>query len=200
MFGAPLVFNVLQILGLLLFVRHNFDNLEKFYRDRHNNPNAYRDMVNKLYKAEDNSQDTIDAFMEQKFEKKSKENRGDADEEVTYSMAFSRKYIKSTMVAIVMNMSFMLTALNLVGMYTFPFFTDIGIDPNFGSILYGAAGFIAACFSPFLFGLVTCLTVKRGLSLSFALLTAVFVTLTLSIHFDSNAGSLTSIIIYAFVV
>ena len=33
-FGAPLVFQVLQILGLLIIVRHDYDNLEAYYRER----------------------------------------------------------------------------------------------------------------------------------------------------------------------
>ena len=84
MFGAPLVFQVLQILGLLLFVRHDFDNLEARFRERHTNPHVYREMVNKLYRTEDNgggnNQDTIDAFMEQKFERREEESDGDANE------------------------------------------------------------------------------------------------------------------------
>ena len=84
MFGAPLVFQVLQILGLLLFVRHDFDNLEARFRERHTNPHVYREMVNKLYRTEDNgggnNQDTIDAFMEQKFEHREEERDGDANE------------------------------------------------------------------------------------------------------------------------
>ena len=84
MFGVPLVFQVLQILGILLVVRHDYDSLEAHYRERHTNPDVYRDMVNKLYRTEDNgggnNQDTIDAFIEQKFEKKVEENSGDTDE------------------------------------------------------------------------------------------------------------------------
>ena len=53
-FAVPLVFQVLQILTLLLFVRHDYDNLEAFYRERHTKPNVYREMVNKLYRTEGN--------------------------------------------------------------------------------------------------------------------------------------------------
>ena len=81
MFGAPIVFQVLQILGLLLIVRHDFDNLEAFYRDRHANPNVYREMVNKLYRTEGgNNEDSIDAFMEKKFEGRAKDDSADANE------------------------------------------------------------------------------------------------------------------------
>ena len=84
MFGAPIVFQVLQILGLLLIVRHDYDNLEAFYRERNTNPSIYREMVNKLYQTEDNgggnNQDTIDAFMEDKFEGRAEDKSGDASE------------------------------------------------------------------------------------------------------------------------
>ena len=97
LFGFPIVFQVLQILGLLLFVKHDFDNLEAHFRERHTNPHVYREMVNKLYRTEDNgggnNQDAIDAFMEQKLEGTPDENSGDANEQVSLGMAFSRKYI-----------------------------------------------------------------------------------------------------------
>ena len=83
-FGVPIVFQVLQILGLLLVVRHDFDNLETYFRERHNNPYAYRAIVNKLYRTEDNAkgnnQDAIDAFMEQNFEGRAGEKSDDANE------------------------------------------------------------------------------------------------------------------------
>ena len=64
----------MQILGLLIIVRHDFDNLETHFRERHTNPHIYRKIVDKLYQTDDNSggnnQDIIDAFMEQKFEGK----------------------------------------------------------------------------------------------------------------------------------
>ena len=69
-----------------------------------------------------------------------------------------------------------------------------------GSVLYGAAGLFAALASPFLLSLVPFLTVRRGFILAFALLTSVILTLILSIHFENNAGSLTSLIIYSIVV
>ena len=84
MFGVPLVFQVLQILGILLVVRHDYDSLEAHYRERHTNPDVYRDMVNKLYRTEDNgggnNQDTIDAFIEDKFEGRDEDKSGDANE------------------------------------------------------------------------------------------------------------------------
>ena len=83
-FGVPIVFQVLQILGLLLVVRHDFDKLETYFRERHTNPYAYREIVNKLYRTEDNAggnnQDAIDAFMEQNFEGRAEEKSGDANE------------------------------------------------------------------------------------------------------------------------
>ena len=44
--------------------------------------------------------------MEQKFERRAEENSGDANEEVTLRMAFSRKYIKATLIGIVMSLAF----------------------------------------------------------------------------------------------
>ena len=96
-FGVPIIFQVLQILGLLLFVRYDYDKLLSYYLDRHNNPHIYRKMVNKLYLTEDNgssnNQDTIDAFMELKLESNAEDKSGDDNEFVTLGMAFSRKYI-----------------------------------------------------------------------------------------------------------
>ena len=83
-FGTPIIFQILQILGLLFVVRNDFDNLEAHYRDRHANPQVYRKMVDKLYQTEnkggENNQDALDAFMEQKFEGRVEGNSGDANE------------------------------------------------------------------------------------------------------------------------
>ena len=83
-FGVPIVFQILQILGLLLVVRHDYDKLETYFRERHTNPNDYRGIVNKLYRTEDNAkgnnQDAIDAFMEQNFERSTGEKSDDANE------------------------------------------------------------------------------------------------------------------------
>ena len=68
-FAFPIIFQVVQILGLLFVVRYDFDNLEAFYRDRHANPNVYREMVNKIYRTEGgDNDDRIDAFMEKMFD------------------------------------------------------------------------------------------------------------------------------------
>ena len=83
-FGVPIVFQILQILGLLLVVRHDYDKLETYFRERHTNPYDYRGIVNKLYRTEDNAkgnnQDAIDAFMEQNFERSTGEKSDDANE------------------------------------------------------------------------------------------------------------------------
>ena len=128
------------------------------------------------------------------------DNSGDANEYVTLGMAFSRKYIKGTIVGIVISISFQFSAINLISSYIFPFFDEININATNGSVLYGAAGLLAALASPFLFGLVTCLTVRRGFIMAFALLTVDFLALIASIHFNSNAGSLATILIFAVIV
>ena len=66
--------------------------------------------------------------MEQKFEGRVEDNSGDANEYVTLRMAFSRKYIKATIVGVVISIIFQLSAINLITGFIFPFFSDININ------------------------------------------------------------------------
>ena len=64
--------------------------------------------------------------MEKKFEGRAEDNSG--EEYVTLRMAFSRKYIKATIVGVVISIIFQLSAINLITSFIFPFFSDININ------------------------------------------------------------------------
>ena len=104
MFGLPFIFFIIQILGLIFFVKHEPLNLDQAFLNKNEEPEVYTMTMDLLYHQEDYSKEEIDMFIFDKFGKKDVllHDTGVA-ENVTVRMALcSEKYRRVTLMAIVL--------------------------------------------------------------------------------------------------
>lgn len=200
MFSLPFVFQAIQSLGLIFVIRHDSLDLQEAFLNKEKAPEIYNKTISLLYYKKDNSQAQVDQFMGTKFGENKNQDDGEDDEIVTIGMALcSAKYRKLTLFGVALACMSQLDGLNLIVSYLFPFFDEINIDPNFGSLMYGLACVVGAVISPFILNL-SFMNVRRGFIVGNALLCISMACLCLSIHIDSQGATLASILIFAIVL